>query len=91
MISTRSQRKDEKKQKKKPTKNTTCVDLFDYSEIECCCDVCKKSIDQVNHTRKSKKPSTNDKHSRCKCQKPWLSSYATHLNRAVFHKKHVLI
>ena len=55
MISTRSQRKDEKKQKKRPTKNTTCVDLFDYSEIEYCCDVYKKSIEQVNYTRKSKK------------------------------------
>ena len=54
-MSTRSQQKDEKKQKKRPIKNTTCVNLFDYSRIEYYCDLCKKSIEQVNHARKSKK------------------------------------
>ena len=70
IISTRSQQKDEKKQKKRPTKSAACVDLFDHSEIEYCCDVCEKSIEQVNDARKSKEISANDKHRRCKCQRP---------------------
>ena len=71
---------------KRITRNTTCLDLFDFTETEYCCSVCRVSLDAHANYRKKRK--TNEKKSkRNKCEQQWLDSYATTSTRAMFHEK----
>ena len=77
------------KMKRINSRSTTCVDLFDSTELEYCCDMCRPRIDILSHSRKKKKTS-NDISKRNKCERPWLMDYVTNNNKGVFHKKFCL-
>ena len=67
------------------SRSTTCVDLFDSTELEYCCDTCRPRIDTLFRSRKNKKNS-NDMSKSNKCERPWLMDYVTNNNKAIFHK-----
>jgi hypothetical protein len=64
--------------RKKITRRTTCIDLYCYEEINYSCQRCYSIIDIFSNNRKKR---TNT----IKCERPWLSSYATNNPRALFH------
>ena len=50
------------KKSKSVTRNATCCDLFDFNEIEFCCDNCKPKVNVLSFKRKANKQSNKDKH-----------------------------
>ena len=75
------------KKSKSITRNTTCCDLFDFNEIEFCCDNCKPKVDVLSFKRKAKKQSSKDKHFSNKCRQPSTASHASSTSKASRHLK----
>ena len=56
-MSTRSRssdksRKDSACKKARINRSTTCIDMFDYTEIECACECCREKLDPLKHRKK---------------------------------------
>ena len=75
------------KKSKSITRNTTCHNLFDFSEIEYCCDNCKPKVDILSFKRKAKKQSNKEKHFTNRCAQPWTASYASTISKTLHHVK----
>ena len=75
------------KKSKSITRNTTCCDLFDFNEIEFCCDNCKPKVDVLSFKRKVKKQSNKDKHFSNKCRQPWTALHASNVSKTLHHLK----
>ena len=79
MPSTRSNssNSDSSKPRKTMTRRTRCVDLFNYSELEHCCQECKNTVD-IHAKSRSKE---------AQCLQPWNQAFATTVARSLFHAK----
>ena len=87
MLSTRSSKTNETTKKNKTiTRNTTCVDLFSYEEIQFSCSKCHSTIDIL--APKQTKIKHHKQKIKCnQCLQQWDSSFATSSSKALFHKK----
>ena len=79
MPSTRSNssNSDSSKPRKIVTRRTRCVNLFNYLELEYCCQECKNTVD-IHAKSRSKE---------VQCLQPWNQAFATTITRSLFHAK----
>ena len=84
-MSTRSRISNKKS--KSITRNTTCCNLFDFNEIEYCCEECEPKVDVLSFKRKAKKRSDKDKHFTNRCEQPWTASRASTVSKTLHHAK----
>ena len=79
MPSARSNRNNSESSKPRKiiTRRTRCVDLFNYSELEYCCQECKNTVDIHAKSRSEE----------VQCLQPWNQAFATTITRSLFHAK----
>lgn len=68
-------------------RSTTCVDIFDSTEIDYACDFCKNKLDPLKMQRKKK---VDDNSNKKYCEKLWEGHHANH--RKIRHiKRHMKV
>ena len=82
MPSTRSKETNDSstKPKKIITRNATCVDLCDYSEIRFCCSCCKNRVNVFASTRIKHHKSNELLH-----LQPWNERFVTDVTKTIFN------